>query len=119
MDASHLLDPTQAKIATAAGLGSFVFLMTTRNLGWVFVLTLFLVGQFTAFYFTIPIAEWRGWSMQTYGVIGFTIGALGMMLWGAVIKLVQNLRDDPAGTLTWIWRLWKGGSSPEDTNPKK
>lgn len=113
------IDPDQVRIATAAGFGSFVFLMVTRNLGWVFVLTLFLVGQFTAYYFTIPVAMWRGWPMTSYGVIGFTIGALGMMLWGAVIKFAQNLHDDPAGTVSWFWRLWRGnGNSGESGGTK-
>lgn len=117
MDTAHLLDPDQARIATAAGLGSFVFLMVTRNLGWVFVITLFLVGQFSAYYFTMPFAEWRGWMPQTYGMIGFTIGALGMLIWGAVIKLAQNLRDDPSGTLTWATKLWRGGGNSQPTSP--
>lgn len=108
MQLPHLLDPEQARIATAAGFGSFVFLVVKRNLGWAFVLTLFAVGQITAYYFTIPLALWRGWSMQAYGVIGFTIGALGMLIWGAIIQFAQSLHDDPRGTLSWAWRLWKG-----------
>lgn len=106
----HILDPDEARIATAAGFGSFVFLMITRNLGWLYVVTLFGVGQVTAYYFTVPIALWRGWTPSSYGVIGFTIGAFGMLLWGAVIKLAQNLHDDPRGTVSWAWRLWKGNS---------
>lgn len=117
MEAPHLLDPDQARIATAAGLGSFVFLMVTRNLGWIFVLTLFLVGQFTAYYFTMPIAEWRGWSMAAYPTIGFTIGSLGMVAWNAVIKLGQTLSDDPMGTVTWAWRLFRGGGQPPTGSP--
>jgi len=108
MEFPHILDPTQVRIATAAGLGSFVFLMVTRRLGWFYVLTLFLVGQITAYYFTEEIATWRGWSMESYGVIGFTIGLLGMLFWGAVLTLAQSLHDDPRGTVTWLYGLWKG-----------
>lgn len=117
IEATHLIDPEQARIATAAGFGSFVFLTLTRGLGWVYVVTLFVVGQITAFYFTMPIAEWRGWSMQTYAVIAFTIGALAMLAWEAVIKFAQTFRDDPAGTVTSVWRLWRG--DPKQPPEKK
>ena len=107
----HLLEPEQVRIATAAGLGSFVYLMVTRNLGWIYVLSLFAVGQFTAFYFTVPVAAWRGWSMATYGLLAFVIGAMGMLLWSTVIKIANNLHDDPWGTASRAWKLWRGGSS--------
>ena len=87
--------------------------MVTRKLGWFYVLTLFLVGQITAYYFAVPIAIWRGLSMDYYGVVGFIIGLLGMLFWGAVIALAQNLHDDPRGTVTWLYGLWKGrGAGP-------
>jgi hypothetical protein len=110
MQFPHFLSPEEARIATAAGFGSFVFLMITRNLGWVYVLTLFVVGQITAYYFTIPVTVWFGWSMNAYGVAAFMTGAFAMLFWGAVIHLAQKLHDDPMGTLGWAWRLWRGGA---------
>jgi hypothetical protein len=110
----HLLTPDEARVATAAGLGSFVFLMLTRQMGWLHVLTLFIIGQITAYYFTMPVAVWRGWSPSSYGTIGFTIGLLGMLFWGAVLQLAQNLRDDPKEMLSWLRRLWKGDDRYRD-----
>lgn len=104
----HIIEPTQVPIQTAAGFGSFVFLMITRKMGWINVLILFAVAQITAYYFTVPIAMWRGWSPQMYGTLGFTIGAFAMVAWSAVIALATSFRDDPKGTLTWAWRLWRG-----------
>jgi hypothetical protein len=105
-----LLDQMQTAIQTAAGFGSFVYVLVTRKMGWINVLTLFLVGQITAYYVTIPLAVWRGFTPSYYGVLGFSIGALAMLIWGAVINVAQSLHDDPKGTLTGFWRLWRGGN---------
>src|SRR5262245_48455617 len=104
----HLINPEQVPIQTAAGFGSFVFLVMTRKLGWINVAILFAVAQLTAFYFTMPFALWWGWSMAMYGPLGFTIGAFAMIGWSAVLALATKLQDDPQGTLTWAWRLWRG-----------
>lgn len=115
MDLPHLVDAEQARIATAAGFGSFVFLMVTRNLGWLYVLALFLVGQISAYYFTIPFAHWRGWSPESYPMAGFTIGLFAMAFWSTVVKLAQGAHDDPFGTATSLLRLWRGGSGGKAT----
>ena len=114
----HLIDPIAARNAIAAGFGSFMCILVTRKMGWLNVLTLFIVGQITAYYFTVPIAAWFGRAPNMYGVIGFTIGAFAMMVWGALINLIQNLHDDPQGTITWLWRLVKGGAGPPDPKDK-
>lgn len=109
----HVIAPEQVPIQTAAGFGSFVFLMITRKMGWINVLVLFVVAQLTAYYFTIPIAHWRGWSSDMYGTLGFTIGVFAMVAWGALLSLATQLQEDPKGTVTWLWRLWKGRREEE------
>lgn len=108
MDFFHFFPPEKAGIQTATAAGSLVALLTTRKYGWLHALTLFVVGQITAFYWTLPIAEAFKWNMDFYGPIGFSIGAVGMVIWAGVVALGQNLAEDPRGTLTWAFRLWKG-----------
>ena len=112
MDWLHLFPPEKAGIQTATAAGSLVALMVTRKYAWVHALTLFIVGQITAFIWTVPIAEAFRWSTDYYGPIGFLIGMIGMLIWGGVIALGQNLADDPRGTLSWAFRLWRG--DPKD-----
>lgn len=98
----------QAAIATAAAAGSFVALLVTKAGSWKQILILFVVGQLTAAYWTIPIAAWLGFTMESYGWLGFLIGATAMLIWGAVMTLVKGLADDPRGTIQWAKELWKG-----------
>lgn len=107
----HLVDPITARELIAAGLGSFVFLLVTRRLGWLSVLSLFIVGQITAYYFTMPIAAWLRYGDAALGPIGFFIGLTAMLFWGGVLTLVQKLHDDPLGTITYLLRLWRGGNA--------
>ena len=104
-----LFDNSKAGIQTATAVGSFVTLLITRKYGWAYALTLFVVGQVTAFYWTLPVAGAFGLSMAYYGPIGFFIGAVGMLLWGAVITLGQSLMDDPLAVAIRIWKTWRGG----------
>jgi hypothetical protein len=107
MDFSHLFTPEKAGIQTATAAGSLVALLTTRKYAWAHALTLFMVGQITAFYWTVPIAETFKWGTEYYGPVGFFIGAVGMLIWGGIIALGQNLSQDPMGTLTWAFKLWR------------
>jgi hypothetical protein len=102
------LSSETSAIATAAAAGSFVALMATKIGSWQQVIVLFVVGQLTAFYFTIPVAHWRGLDMNAYGWIGFLIGMLAMLVWGGLISLAKSLAEDPKGTLQWARELWKG-----------
>lgn len=107
----HFFSPQQTSIMTAAAAGSFIALLVTRKPGWLHVLTLFLVGELTAFYWSDIIVAWLGWSPDTVKNVAFTIGALGMLVWGAIVNLFQKVHDDPTGTIDWAYGLWKGRSS--------
>ena len=79
----------------------------TKKYQWAHVLVYFLIGQVTAFYFTAAIVDGLSWEPKNYSWVGFTIGVVGMLFWGGAIKLFENLRDDPKGTLTWAKTLWE------------
>jgi len=104
----RLIDSMQAAIAAAAAAGSFTALLVTRKYRGLQACAYFVIGQFTAFYFTVPVADWLELSERAYGWIGFTIGVVGMLFWGAAVSLFQALVEDPKGTLSWAWSLWKG-----------
>lgn len=106
----RFIDPAHAATAAAAAAGSLTALLVTRKYRGLQALTFFVIGQFTAFYFTVPLAMWFGFGDGALGWIGFTIGVVGMLFWAAVLSLVQNVVDDPKGTITWAWSLWKGKS---------
>jgi hypothetical protein len=103
------LSTETSALQTAAAAGSFVALMVTKVGSWKQVVVLFVVGQLTAFYFTVPIArDWLDFDMSAYGWIGFLIGATAMLVWGGVMSLFKSLADDPKETLQWLRELWKG-----------
>lgn len=119
MNVTHLLDPVTASNLFAAGFGSTVYLVIRRNFGWSIVLTVFFVALVSAFYLTIPFALALGWSMAWYIFIAFCIGAFGFLIWGSIFNLLQTLHDDPQGTLSYWWRMWKGGGGNlAQRNPK-
>ncbi len=108
MQSQHFIDAMQASIQTASAIGSFVALLVTKKYQWAHVVVYFLIGQATAFYFTAAIVDGLGWDPKNYSWVGFTIGVVGMLFWGGAIKLFENLRDDPKGTIDWARKLWKG-----------
>lgn len=116
MELQHLFSPDQTQIATATAAGSFVALLVTQRPGWLHVFTLFVVGQITALYWTEPMVAWFGWTMAAYRPFGFIFGAVGMLIWGGILSLVQQLHDDPLGTITWAWGLWRGNNGRRDHN---
>ena len=113
MSWTHLFDPINTSIQFAAWAGAAVYLAFRRSFGWSVVLTVFFVTQLGAFYLTIPLANRFGLAMQL-AFTAFCIGALGFLIGGAIFSLLQNLHDDPQGTVTWAWRLWRGGVGPKD-----
>lgn len=108
----HFFTPQETSIMTAAAAGSFIALLVTRKAGWLHVLTLFLVGELTAFYWSNFVVAWLGWHDDTVKNIAFTIGALGMLVWGAIMNLFQRAHDDPFGTIAKAYGLWRG--KPDD-----
>jgi hypothetical protein len=102
------LSTETSALQTAAAAGSFVALLVTKVGSWKQMLVLFVVGQLTAFYFTVPLARVTGFDMAAYGWIGFLIGATAMLVWGSVMSLFKSLAEDPKGTLQWALELWKG-----------
>lgn len=105
----RFIDSMHTAIATAAAAGSFTALMVTRKYAWAQALTYFVIGQATAFYFTVPISERFGLGSSAYGWIGFLLGVFGMLFWGGVLKIFLDFTEDPKGTLNWLRTLWKGG----------
>jgi hypothetical protein len=105
----HIVDPDKAHIATATAAGSFVALLLTRRFTPLYVLNLIVIGQVSAFYFTIWIAQAFNLTPLAWPPIAFTIGLLGMYAWDALISILTKLKDDPAGMVTAVTRLWKGG----------
>lgn len=103
----HFFTPQQTSILTAAAAGSFIALLLTRKIGWLHVLTLFAVGELTAFYWTVPIALKFGLT-DWLSNVAFSLGALGMLIWGAILKVFERVHDDPTGTISWAYGLWKG-----------
>lgn len=104
----HFFTAQQVGIMTAAAAGSFVALLVTRKPGWLHVLTLFFVGELTAFYWSDSVIMLLGWSQEYVKNVAFTIGAVGMLLWGGVLNLFQKVNDDPFGTISDLWGLWRG-----------
>jgi Sec-independent protein secretion pathway component TatC len=113
----NLLDPAKASIQTATALGSFVTLLVTRKYGWLYAISLFIVGQITAYYFTVPVAMRLGYGMDSYGAIGFSIGALALLVWGGIIAMAQSFMADPIAVFGRIWRTWKGEKDGDDIPP--
>lgn len=109
MQIYRFFDSMQTAIATAAAAGSFTALLVTRKYRGLQALAFFVIGQLTAFYFTVPIADWLGFGDSAYGWIGFVIGVGGMLFWAGALKIFQEFTDDPRGTIKWFRALWKGG----------
>ncbi len=110
----HWFDPINTSIQWAAWWGAAFYLVARRNFGWSVVLPVVFITQILAFYVTIPFAMWRGWSMGTYIFIAFCIGAVGFLISGAIFNVLQSLHDDPQGTVSFWWRLWRGLAPRDD-----
>lgn len=103
----HFFTPEETAIAGATAAGTFVALLVRRP-GWLQMLTWFIVGQLTSYYWAIPLIMWAGWSMLYYRPAGFMFGAVGMLVWTAIFAFSQRLSEDPLGTFATLWRTWKG-----------
>lgn len=109
MNVTHFLSPDETAIAGATAAGTFVALLLRRP-GYVQMLSWFVIGQLTSFYFVVPIALYFMMAMAYYRPLGFMIGAIGMLIWSFVFSFTQKFVDDPLGTIGSVWRLWKGES---------
>lgn len=103
----HLFTPDETAIAGATAAGTFVALLVRRP-DWRAMLSWFIVGQLTSFYWVVPGIMFLGWSMDYYRSAGFAFGALGMLLWTAIFALSQKLSEDPVGTIATLWRTIRG-----------
>ena len=111
MQFSRWMATEQAAIAMAAAAGSFVALMVAKRTRWAEILTLFVIGQITAFYWTIFVAQRLGFGMEAYGWVGFLLGFLGMAFWGTVAKVAESFLADPKASINWALDIWKGRNS--------
>lgn len=107
MDQFHLFTPEQAAIARATAAGWVVAMVVLRR-GWLEIVSWFLVGQLSSYYWTDLIARYFGFEMNP-GAVGFLIGAGGMFVWTALFTVGTKLSQDPLGTIQQIWRIRKGG----------
>lgn len=105
----NIIDPVTANIQGACAAGSLVALTTQRRFAWAYALSLVVVGQVTAWYFTIPLADLFMIRMSLYVVIAFSYGALAFMIWSGVVQIGQSFMTDPVGLATRVIRAWRGG----------
>jgi len=112
IDVVHIFSPDESAIAGATAAGTFVAVLLRRP-GYIQVLTWFAVGQVTSFYFVLPIAIYLMLAMVYYRPLGFLIGAIGMLVWGAVFSFWNKVGDDPIGTIGGLWRLFRGQGGSE------
>lgn len=104
----HLVTPEQAAIARATAAGWLVAMIVLRR-GWVEVVSWFLVGQLSSYYWVLPLAMAAGLAMGWHEPIAFGFGAGGMFVWTAIFTVGSKLSTDPLGTIQQIWRIRKGG----------
>lgn len=107
----HLLTQEQAAIAWATGAGWLVAMIVLRR-PWLEIVSWFLVGQVSSFYWVVPIAMAMGWAMY-HEPIGFFWGAFGMFVWTGFAAIFTKLSTDPIGTIQTLWRLRQGQGESE------
>jgi len=93
-------------ITTAAGLCTLIVL--TRKFGWQAIVSSLVITELTTVFFVVPLLMLRAWAQASYRPTAFVVGFGGTLILGAVATFLEKLRDDPQGTVGWIWRLWKG-----------
>ena len=99
-------------ITTAAGL--CVLIVLTRKFGWAAIISSLVVSQLSIVFFVVPFLMLRAWSMAAYRPTAFAVGFGGTFVLGAVATFLEKLREDPQGTVGWIYRLWKGQQKEGD-----
>ena len=109
MDSFHLLTPDETAIAKATAIGTFVVILIRRP-PWIEIVSCFLVGQLTAYYWVVAICLYWMVSDDYYGVVAWLLGAFGQVIWSAVYQFFERLKDDPVGTVDRLWRSIRGQS---------
>lgn len=105
----HFFTPDEAGIAGATAAGTFVALLVRRP-DWRAMLSWFIVGQLTSFYWAATLAMWIALGDRP---VGFAIGAICILLWTAIFSLSQKLSEDPLGTIASLWRTFRGQGGSE------
>ena len=99
-------DPSLAKLG-ASVMGSFVSLRFIAGT-WPERLLMFVGGAALSYYSTEPVAEWVGGGPQTLGLIGFTLGLLGMTLVSKVYEAIQAIDSKVLSdkAVAWLAKKW-------------
>ena len=107
----HLLSPVDADMMvwTAAGLISLILL--TKKFGWAPIVSSLIVAELTMIGFIVPSLMLRNWPIGAYRPTAYAVGFGGTLILGAVVNFLEKFREDPEGTASRLWGLWKGQSS--------
>lgn len=108
----HFFTPEEAAIAGATASGTFVALLVRRP-DWRAMLSWFVVGQLSSFYLVVPFAMWRMLDIAYHRPLGFGFGAFGMLIFTAGFALFERLSQDPLGTISELWRTFRGQGGSE------
>jgi len=108
----HLLTPDETAIAKAAAIGTFVAVLIRRP-PWLEIVTWFLIGQLTSYYWVAAVCLYWMLGPYSYGVVAWSWGAFGHFIWSAAFQTFDRLKNDPLGTVERIWRSFRGNSSGE------
>jgi hypothetical protein len=101
-------------IAGATAAGTFIALVIKRP-GPLQMLSWFAVGQMSSFYLAVPLSLWLMIDMAYYRPLGLFFGAAGLLLWTAVLNFTQRLSEDPLGTVSGLWRTFRGHPTGGDS----
>lgn len=113
MESFHLLTPDETAIAKATAAGTFLAVLIRRP-PWLEIVTWFLVGQLTTYYWVAAICLWWMLGPDYYGVMACFLGAVGHMIWSALFQFFERLKNDPLGTLAGVLRSFRGQSGDSE-----
>lgn len=97
---------------TAAGLVTLILL--TKKFGWASLVSSLIVAELTMIAVIVPILMLRAWPLGAYRPIAFATGFGGTYVLGAAVNFLENLRDDPKGTISWLWSFRNGQNQGGD-----
>lgn len=85
--------------------GALVGVIVRGKLSFLAKLSMLTVGAVSATYLAPGIARWSGIeSLEYLSVIAFVIGVIGLQIMGGLIKLGEDIKDNPDKYLPWKWK---------------
>ena len=85
--------------------GALVGIIVRGKLSFIAKMSVLSVGAISATYLAPGIAKWSGIdSLEYLSVVAFVIGVIGLQIMGGLIKLGEDIKDNPYKYLPGRWK---------------